>query len=48
MLSTSVILRNSEILKSLLSGKGTCGSFKINLVVDWENLSDDKKNCWNF
>ena len=31
-----------KTLKPLVSDKGTCGSSKINLVVDDENLSDDK------
>ena len=32
-----------KTLKPLLSDKGTCGSSKINLVLDEENLSDDKE-----
>ena len=37
-----------KTLKPLLSDKGTCGSSKINLVVDQENLSDDKEIAETF
>ena len=32
-----------KTLKPVLSDKGTCGSSKINLVVDDENLFEDKE-----
>ena len=35
-------------IKPLLSEKGVCGSSKINLVVNEENLSDDKKLAETF
>ena len=35
-------------IKPLLSEKGVCGSSKINLVVNEENLSDDKELAKTF
>ena len=37
-----------KTLKPLLSDKGICGSSKINLVVDEENLSDDREIAETF
>ena len=37
-----------KTLKPLLSDKGTCGSSKINLAVDEENLCDDKEIAETF
>ena len=37
-----------KTLKPLVSDKGTCRSSKINLVVDDENLSDDKEVAETF
>ena len=37
-----------KTLKPLVSDKGTCGSSKINLVVDNENLSNDKEIAKTF
>ena len=37
-----------KTLKPLLSDKGTCGSSKINMAVDEENLSDDNEIAETF
>ena len=37
-----------KILNPLVNDKGTCGSSKINLVVDDENLSNDKQIAETF
>ena len=52
-LSIKELAGNKKLSKSLLSDKGTGGSYNINVVVDEENLSDDKEipetsnNCFN-